>query len=112
MQVFAGPMKSLSYLLVPSRKMRTLRVRSGPGRGLLFDLNPRWEIPTWDGSSQLEVRQALQEKLKPGGVLYDVGANVGFYSLLAAPQGAQVFAFEPDVQSAGPLERHLRLKFP
>lgn len=28
-------------------------------------------------------------------VLYDVGANVGAYSLIAASQGAQVYAFEP-----------------
>src|SRR5258705_6161263 len=109
MQGFAAPMKSLSYLLVPSQTMRTLRVRSGPGRGLLFELNPRWEIPTWDGSYELEVQRALQERLKPGSVLYDVGSNIGFYSLLAARQGAQVFAFEPDIQIAGSLERHARL---
>jgi FkbM family methyltransferase len=109
MQVFAGPIKILSYLLVPSRGMRALRVRSGPGRGLLFELNPRWEIPTWDGSYELEVQQVLQERLKPGSVFYDVGANIGFYSLLAARQGAQVFAFEPDVQNAESLERHVRL---
>jgi hypothetical protein len=109
MQVFASPMKSLSYLLVPSQKMRTLRVRSDPGRGLLLELNPRWEIPTWDGSYELEVQRALQERLKPGSVLYDVVANIGFYSLLAARQGAQVFAIEPDVENAGSLERHTRL---
>ena len=109
MQVFAAPMKSMSYLLVPSQEMRTLRVRSGPGRGLLFELNPRWEIPTWDGSYELEVQRVLQERLKPGSVLYDVGANIGFYSLLAARLGAQVFAFEPDVHNAESLARHARL---
>jgi FkbM family methyltransferase len=109
MQVFAAPMKRLSYLLVPSKGVQTLRVRSGPGRGLLFELNPRWEIPTWDGSYELEVQRVLQERLKPGSVLYDVGANMGFYSLLAARQGAQVFAFEPDIQNAASLERHASL---
>jgi FkbM family methyltransferase len=109
MQVFTGPMKRLSYLLVPSQGTRPLRVRSGPGRGLLFELNPRWEIPTWDGSYELEVQRILLERLKPGSVFYDVGANLGFYSLLAARQKAQVFAFEPDVQNAESLERHVRL---
>jgi FkbM family methyltransferase len=109
MQVFAAPMKSLSYLLVPSQEMRTLRVRSGPGRGLLFELNPRWEIPTWDGSYEIKVQQVLQESLKSDSVFYDVGANIGFYSLLAARHGAQVFAFEPDVRNAESLERHARL---
>jgi|HubBroStandDraft_6_1064221.scaffolds.fasta_scaffold545880_1 FkbM family methyltransferase len=108
-QVFTGSMKALSYLLVPSQGTRILRVRGGPGRGLLFELNPRWEIPTWDGSYEMEVQRVLQERLKPGSVLYDVGANIGFYSLLAARLGAQVCAFEPDVQNAESLARHARL---
>lgn len=33
--------------------------------------------------------------LEPGSVLYDIGANVGSYSLLAAAKGVNVFAFEP-----------------
>ena len=102
-------MKTLSYLLVPSHETRQLRVRSGPGRGLLFDLNPRWEIATWNGSYEPEVQRVLHERMKPGNVLYDVGAHIGFYSLLAARQGAQVFAFEPDAQNAAALEHHARL---
>jgi FkbM family methyltransferase len=104
-------MKSLSYLLEPSQGLRTFRVRNGPGRGLLFELNPRWETPTWDGRCELEVQRVLQERLKPGSVFYYVGANIGFYNLLAACQSAQVFAFEPDVQNAEALERHVRLSF-
>src|SRR6266481_945736 len=30
-----------------------------------------------------------------GGAVYDVGANCGYYSLLAAQAGATVYAFEP-----------------
>src|SRR3954447_13607527 len=33
--------------------------------------------------------------LKPGDVAFDVGANVGVWSLLAARRGARVHAFEP-----------------
>jgi len=41
--------------------------------------------------------QWIEEYLKPGEVLYDVGANVGAYTLLAAVAipGARVVAFEP-----------------
>lgn len=39
----------------------------------------------------------LEESLRDGGVLYDIGANVGGYSLIAAAQSAdvRVVAFEP-----------------
>lgn len=43
-------------------------------------------------------RQFVQKFLKPGMVFFDIGANQGFYTLLAAkkvgPQG-KIFAFEP-----------------
>ena len=77
-QAIAGPMKSFSYLLVPAQGMRMLR--SGPGNGLLFELNPYWESPTWDGSYELNVQQVLQEKLKPGSDFYNVGVNIGFFT--------------------------------
>ncbi len=34
--------------------------------------------------------------VKPGIVVLDVGAHLGYYSLLAARAGAKVFSFEPD----------------
>lgn len=38
--------------------------------------------------------------INPGDVLYDVGANVGMYSILAAAtRSARVFAFEPESQN-------------
>jgi FkbM family methyltransferase len=100
------PMSSLSYLLVPSRRKRRLRVRSGPGKGLVFELNPRWETPLWEGDYELAAQQILVERLVPGAVFYDVGAGFGFYSSLAARLGAQVFAFEPDEENAECVLRH------
>jgi FkbM family methyltransferase len=69
-------------------------------------LNPRWETAAWEGDYEQAVQEYFQKQLKSGCVFYDVGANFGFYSLLAARQGAQVFAFEPDIQIAESLERH------
>jgi FkbM family methyltransferase len=40
----------------------------------------------------------IEQSIRPGDVFYDVGANVGTYSLIAAKttgNGARVFAFEP-----------------
>jgi FkbM family methyltransferase len=103
------PMTSLSHLLVPSRRKRRLRVRSGPGMGLMFEINPRWEIHLWEGDYELAVQQFLVDRLMPGAVFYDVGGGFGFHSFLAARLGAHVFAFEPDEENAKSLRHHAEL---
>jgi len=102
-------MTGLSYLLVPSQRKRTLRVRSGPGSGLIFEMNPRWERQLWEGNHELASQHVLVDWLRGGGVFYDVGAGFGFYSSVAARLGAQVFAFEPDEENAKSLSRQAEL---
>jgi FkbM family methyltransferase len=103
------PMQAFSHMLLPSNSKRRLRVQSGPAKGLVFELNPRWETDLWEGRYEVAVQHILVENLKPGSVFYDVGAGFGFFSLLAAHQGARVFAFEPDAKNAGALRHHARL---
>jgi FkbM family methyltransferase len=102
-------MNALSYLLVPSNRKRRLQVRKGPGAGLAFELNPRWERHLWEGQHELKVQQTITERLAPGDVFYDIGAGFGFYSCLAARLRVQVFAFEPDDANAQSLLRQAEL---
>jgi FkbM family methyltransferase len=44
-----------------------------------------------------------------GAVLYDVGANIGAYSLVAAARGARVVAFEPAYQNFNQLNRNVTM---
>jgi len=37
------PMQAISHMLLPSNSKRRLRVQGGPAKGLVFELNPRWE---------------------------------------------------------------------
>ena len=39
----------------------------------------------------------IEECMRPGDIMYDVGANVGAYSLVAGANGISVYAFEPSV---------------
>jgi len=40
-------------------------------------------------------RDLLYSLMTAGEIFYDVGANIGYYSILAAKKGMKVFAFEP-----------------
>lgn len=51
----------------------------------------------------------LDEYIEEGDVFYDVGANVGAYSLIAAHLGAQVYAFEPEAMNYGRLVQNVGL---
>lgn len=53
------------------------------------------------GELEVPVQEALRRTLPPGGVLWDVGANVGFFALLGARLGARVVAWEPVAEVAG-----------
>lgn len=55
------------------------------------------------GTLEVSVQEALRRTLAPGAVFYDVGANIGFFSLLAARlvgRTGRVIAFEPVPESA------------
>lgn len=47
------------------------------------------------------------KNMKPGDILYDVGANMGQYAMLAAKAGVTVHAFEPEAQNFALLVRNL-----
>jgi FkbM family methyltransferase len=64
------------------------------------------------GFFEFDKQRLISSAVQPATVFYDVGANVGFYSLLAgALVGAagRVFAFEPLSRNLGYLKRHLVL---
>ena len=49
------------------------------------------------------------EAVPQGGVVWDLGAHVGFYTLLAAKKAKYVLAIEPLAENAAYLDEHLRL---
>src|SRR5258708_7373683 len=56
-----------------------------------------------------EAREVFCSAIRPGCTVLDVGANIGFYTLLAAKRGAQVFAIEADPFNAAMLRHHVKI---
>jgi FkbM family methyltransferase len=56
------------------------------------------------GDLETSVQEAMRRHLGPGDVFYDIGANLGFFSLLGAvfvqPADGRVYAFEPAPDNA------------
>lgn len=109
--IVGGSLAWLSARLVSRDSMFWFQVHNGLARGLWLKLNPRTGGAYLEGEVEPEVQGALAEHLKPGMVVYDIGANIGFFSLLAArlvgPQG-KVIAFEPDPEAAARLREHAK----
>jgi len=66
----------------------------------------------WLGTYELQKQLVFWESIKPGMVVFDIGAHVGFYTMLASvalgDQG-EVVAFEPFPHNVDFLKRHLAI---
>jgi len=104
-----GAAVRLPFRLVPRNAV--VRIRSGELRGW------RWITGSathgcWLGTYERPVQQLFRQRLHAGAIAFDIGANAGFFSLLASklvgPTG-HVYAFEPFPRNVYYLERHVRL---
>ena len=104
-----GRMLRLPLSLVP--RNACVPIMQGPLRGM------RWLVGSsthgcWLGSYEFEKQRLFAGLVPSGGVVWDVGAHVGFYTLLAArmvgPAG-RVVAFEPFPRNLAFLRRHIDL---
>jgi FkbM family methyltransferase len=66
----------------------------------------------WLGSYEFEKQMLFVDSVWPGEVVFDIGAHVGFYTLLASeligPDG-RVYAFEPASRNLFYISRHMKL---
>jgi FkbM family methyltransferase len=72
-------------------------------------LSPRFSTQNWETVEAASYR-AFVDSVKPGAIVYDVGAHIGTYSILALMQSGptgRVVAYEPCEFTRKYLERHL-----
>jgi FkbM family methyltransferase len=107
-----GPLlRRLSWKLLPGDSFVWLQVKSGPGTGLYLNLNPRFEQAYIAGEHEPIVQRVLAERVRKGDVVYDVGAHIGFLTLIAlrnVGDSGLVYAFEADADNVKALKANLR----
>ena len=108
-ETFIGKLLRAPLRLIPAATV--VPILQGPLRGM------RWTVGSgthgcWLGSYEHEKQKALQSQLKSGDIMYDIGANAGFYSLLASVcvgERGHVYAFEPAPCNLEALKKHLAM---
>jgi FkbM family methyltransferase len=103
--------RTLYIRLAERFKNQDLEIQKGSGRGLWFNggrANAGYAL----GTTEPAVQHALATLLRAGMTMYDVGANVGFLTIIAGrlvgPTG-HVIGFEPAPDSARQIEHNARL---
>jgi FkbM family methyltransferase len=92
--------------VVPTGERICVRIPRGLGKGLWLWIDPRFEERLLNGDYEPQVQEVLAGSLKPGDCCFDVGAHIGFFSVLAARlvgESGKVVAFEPDPINAAVL---------
>jgi FkbM family methyltransferase len=106
-----GPgLRWASAKLIPRDALTWVQVQRGPAQGIWLHLNPRTGRDYFNGDVEPEVQAVLRKYLRPGMTVYDIGANIGFFSLLAARLvGAtgRVTAFEADPEISARLRENV-----
>jgi len=86
-----------SLNLVAPQGLTTVAVTGGGLKGFHLALDLQEEKDYWLGTYEPDLQNAIANLVKAGDVVYDVGANIGYISLLlarAVGENGKVFAFE------------------
>lgn len=85
-------------------------IEGGPLEGIVLELDPRANKDMVIGRFEPEVMTALGELLEPGALAFDVGAHLGYGTLVMAAvagAGGRVWSFEPDPEMFSTLRRNV-----
>jgi FkbM family methyltransferase len=88
-----------------------VRVAAGNLAGVELELDLQVEKDYWLGTYEPELQQAVEELVSPGMVAYDIGANIGYITLMLARragENGQVYAFEALPENVERLKANLR----
>ncbi|MFH1524095.1 MAG: FkbM family methyltransferase [Chloroflexota bacterium] len=89
-----------------------VKVAGGDLAGYTILLDMQIDKDYWLGTYEPELQATLRELIQPGAVIYDVGSNIGYVSLLlakAAGETGHVYAFEALPNNAEQWRKNIEL---
>ncbi len=102
--------RQVAQRFLPRGERVWVQIAAGLAAGLWIKLQPYRELGYFQGVPEPGIQEQFRKYLEPGDCFYDVGAHIGFYSLVAARLVGErgcVVAFEPDSANATVLEENV-----
>lgn len=94
------------------RELTEVEITAGAAAGMRMRLDLQQEKDYWLGTYEPDLQRSIQECVKPGWVAYDLGANVGYVTLMLARQtgaNGRVVALEPLPENLTRLRENIAL---
>lgn len=84
-----------------------VEVQAGPLKGIKLVISEHVSHAHISGSYELETQLAIDRLVAPGFICYDLGASVGYLSLLMARKAQHVYSFEPAPHAIAEFRGHI-----
>jgi len=100
----------IPYYFLLSRLKNTSQVAEVQGHKMFLDPTDTLELSIW-GTYEPPVTELFKKEIKRGDVVLDIGAHIGYYTLILAKlvgENGRVYAFEPDPTNFNLLEKNVK----
>lgn len=85
----------------------TAIIASGPLAGTKLAVSQHTSYSYLRGTYEIDTQRAIDGMLQSGMVCYDLGASIGYMTLLMARRAKHVYAFEPAPHAASEIQKHV-----
>src|ERR1035438_3244516 len=86
---------------------KVMTIEDGPMRGIKLAASQHTSHAHINGTYEREVQEAIDNMVRPGDICYDLGASIGYMTLLMARKAKHVYSFEPAPHAIAEMKRHL-----
>ncbi len=86
---------------------KVMPIQEGPLRGIKLAASQHTSHAHINGTYERDVQDAIASMVRPGDVCYDLGASIGYMTLLMARTAKHVYSFEPAPHAIAEMKRHI-----